>query len=61
MQHFSSDARKLRSARTPCPQRFKRFELHILKKEVINIRLSEGIFLTLKFSGGVTSIALARL
>jgi hypothetical protein len=30
--------------------------LHIWKKEVIKIKLSEGNFLTLKFSGGVTSI-----
>ena len=53
---FSSDARKLRRARTRCPKIFKKFELHIWKKKVIKIKLSEGNFLTLKFSGGVTSI-----
>ena len=51
-----SNTHKLRGARTWCPKRSKKFELHLWIKEVIKIKLSEGNFSTLKFSGRVTSI-----
>ena len=42
------DARKLPSAKSLCPKRFEKFELHIWKEEVIKmpVKLSEGNWVT---------------